>query len=126
MLSCQTFTWSTPTYRGAQPKPAACQRSKARIKTILNLRGEDEHTRAEGAEARTLDCVTIVSLCTILRAKGRGGSAGARHHQQADNQPVFVHCRHGQDRTGTIMPVIVSRTMAGPLAEARKEAEKIV
>src|SRR5258708_6359532 len=42
-------------YRGAQPKAGGLQTlKKIGIKTILNLRGEDEHTRAEGAEARKL------------------------------------------------------------------------
>jgi hypothetical protein len=42
-------------YRGAQPKTGGLQRLKTiGVKTIVNLRGADEHTQAEEQEARTL------------------------------------------------------------------------
>src|SRR6266849_9497194 len=42
-------------YRGGQPKTGGLQELKALgVKTVVNLRGEDEHARAEGEEARRL------------------------------------------------------------------------
>ena len=63
-------------YRGAQPKAGGLPKLKDMgIKTIVNLRGEDDQTRAEGEEAQRL-------LARVFQTARRGSSAGPRHHQR--------------------------------------------
>jgi protein tyrosine/serine phosphatase len=113
-------------YRGAQPKAGGLQTlKKIGIKTILNLRREDEHTQAEGAEARTLGLrYYSVSLPEFSAPKDKEVQQALDIINTAENQPVFVHCRHGEDRTGTIIACYRISHDAWTAAEARKEAEK--
>jgi protein tyrosine/serine phosphatase len=90
-------------YRGAQPDTAALKKLKQLgIRTIIDLRKTAE-VKTEAAEARLNGLVY-----TNLPMRGLG--------RPADDQvttvlalietlpaPVFVHCQHGCDRTGTII-----------------------
>ena len=113
-------------YRGAQPKAGGLPTlKKIGIKTILNLRGEDERTRAEGAEARTLGLRYYnVSLPEFSAPRDKEVQQALDIINTAENQPVFVHCRHGEDRTGTIIACYRISHDGWTAAEARKEAEK--
>ena len=111
-------------YRGAQPKPAGLGKLKAMgVRTIVNLRGEDDHTRAEGEEARTLGLAYYnISLPEFSRPKDEEVQRVLDIIDAPENQPVFVHCRRGEDRTGTI--IACYRIMHGwNAAEAKKEAK---
>jgi len=91
-------------YRGAQPDAAGIQNLKRLgIKTIINLRMTGDVWKAEEAEARAGGI-----LYTNLPMKG----LGRRTHEQVAQalslintlpSPVFIHCEHGCDRTGTII-----------------------
>lgn len=112
-------------YRGAQPKPGGLQRLKAMgVKTIVNLRGEDDQTRAEGDEARELDLrYYSISLPGFSRPKDEEVQQVLDIINTAENQPVFVHCRHGEDRTGTIIACYRITHDGWNADQAKKEAE---
>jgi protein tyrosine/serine phosphatase len=112
-------------YRGAQPKEGGVRRLKALgIETIINLRGPNDLTRAEAAEAQALG---IHYYNIPLDGVGRPSDA---HINQAlalidaARGPVFVHCKHGEDRTGTLIAVYrISHdrwTAEEAIAEARR------
>jgi tyrosine-protein phosphatase SIW14 len=111
-------------YRGAQPKPDGLGKLKAMgVRTIVNLRGEDDHTRAEGEEARTLGLAYYnISLPEFSRPKDEEVQRVLDIIDAPDNQPVFVHCRRGEDRTGTII-ACYRITHGWTAADAKKEAK---
>lgn len=92
-------------YRGGQPKPGGLEKLKAMgIRTILNLRGEDDHSRAEGDAARRLGLrYYSISLPGFSHPKDEEVDRVLEIINALENQPVFVHCHHGKDRTGTII-----------------------
>lgn len=92
-------------YRGGQPKAGGLQRLKGLgVKTIVNLRREDDHSRAEGAEAQSLGLRYYgISLPEFSRPKDTEVQRALDIIKDPENQPVFIHCHHGKDRTGTIV-----------------------
>ena len=112
-------------YRGAQPKPDGLKKLKALgVKTIVNLRGEDEHTRAEGEEARTLGLAYYnIPLPEFSKPKDEEVQRVLDIVNAPENQPVFVHCRLGEDRTGTIIACYRISHDGWNAADAKKEAK---
>jgi uncharacterized protein (TIGR01244 family) len=94
-------------YRGAQPlNDSAAKLAELGIKTVINLRGEDEvaleeKKQAEAAGLRYLNVPmpglsapsdeTVARVMSII--------------DNPENQPVFIHCKRGSDRTGTIAAI---------------------
>lgn len=111
-------------YRGGQPKPGGLPRLKALgIKTIVNLRGEDAQTQAEGAEARELGLAYYsISLPEFSGPKEGDVQRVLDIINAPENQPVFVHCRRGKDRTGTIIACYRITHDGWNSADAKKEA----
>ncbi|HJQ70888.1 MAG TPA: tyrosine-protein phosphatase [Blastocatellia bacterium] len=92
-------------YRGGQPKTGGLKKlADLGIKTIVNLRGPDEITRAEEAEARaaglTFFNITMPGLSRPTHEQVARVMAILNDEQ---NWPVFIHCKRGSDRTGTIV-----------------------
>jgi tyrosine-protein phosphatase SIW14 len=112
-------------YRGAQPKAGGLQKLKAiGIKTIVNLRSEDDQTRAEGKAARSLGLrYCRIPLPGFSEPKDKDVQQVLDIVNAPDNQPVFVHCRHGEDRTGTIIACYRITHDGWTAAQAKKEAE---
>ena len=92
-------------YRGGQPKDGGLQKLKdLGVKTIVNLRGEDAHTRAESEEAHSLGLgYYSISLPGFSRPKDEEVGRVLDIINAPENQPIFIHCRRGKDRTGTIV-----------------------
>lgn len=92
-------------YRGGQPKAGGLQKLKdLGVKTIVNLRGEDDHARAESEEARLLGLrYYSISLPEFSRPKNEEVQRALDIINASENQPTFIHCHHGRDRTGTIV-----------------------
>jgi protein tyrosine/serine phosphatase len=112
-------------YRGAQPKAGGLQKLKADgIKTIVNLRGTDDQTRAEGDAARTLGLrYYSVPLPGFSAPEDKEVQQVLDIINAPDNQPVFVHCHHGEDRTGTIIACYRITHDGWTATQAKKEAE---
>ena len=113
-------------YRGAQPKAGGLQiLKKIGIKTIVNLRGEDEHTGAENEEARSLGLHYYnIPLPEFSSPNDSEVQQVLDIINRVENQPVFVHCRHGEDRTGTIIACYRISHDGWTATASKKEAEQ--
>jgi protein tyrosine/serine phosphatase len=92
-------------YRGGQPKEGGIDLLKQMgIKTIINLRDSDEQSKSEEGEAKALGMKYFnIPLPNFDRPDNKIVSEILSLITSAENQPVFVHCRRGSDRTGTII-----------------------
>lgn len=94
-------------YRGAQPTENGIKElAKLGVKTIINLRGEDKNSLREKEWAQKAGIKFIaVDLKNWLKPKTEYIEQIIKYIDAAENQPVFVHCRRGADRTGTVVAV---------------------
>jgi protein tyrosine/serine phosphatase len=94
-------------YRGGQPREGGIKKlTSLGINTIINLRDDDEHERAEAQEAQA------AGLRYFNVPFGRLGRPTDEQVERVlslidapENGVVFVHCAHGADRTGTVVAV---------------------
>ncbi len=92
-------------YRGARPEKAGVEfLKKAGFKTIINI---DNDVYAVGAELKEADRVGLRMLSYPLSSwafpPDETVNEILRELNNPDNHPVFLHCQHGQDRTGLIV-----------------------
>jgi protein tyrosine/serine phosphatase len=113
-------------YRGGQPKVGGLKKLAALgVKTVIDLRGEDERKAEEEREARSLG-MKFFNLPLSL-----GGRPSRERIAQAlalidapENQPVFLHCRKGADRTGVVVAAYRITHDHWTAAEAQREADQ--
>jgi protein tyrosine/serine phosphatase len=114
-------------YRGGQPKHEGYARLKSLgIKTIISLRGENKTTRQEKEIAKNMDMnfynlpmsvfkwpedTQVLTFLDIVLTKA--------------NQPVFVHCEGGRDRTGAIVAMYRVVVSGLTIKQAYREAKKL-
>ena len=112
-------------YRGGQPRAGGLRRLRELgIDTIVNLRGTSNTTRAEGIEARVLG---FNYFNVALPNWGRPQDARVRRAlliiAAPQNGRVFVHCKDGVDRTGTIVALHRVTHQGWKTDDAMAEAE---
>ncbi len=87
-------------YRGAQPEADGFKElKKLGVKTILNLRAS--HSDGKLLEGAGLDYVHIEMQ--PWDAEYDEVKAALQIITDVSKQPVFVHCKHGADRTGAVI-----------------------
>jgi len=113
-------------YRGGQPKDGGLRKLKdLGVKTIVNLRGEDAHTRAEGEEAHSLGLhYYSISLPGFSKPKDEEVGRVLGIINDPENQPIFIHCHHGKDRTGTIVACYRISHDGWTAEQAKDEAQR--
>ncbi|MDT4968872.1 MAG: tyrosine-protein phosphatase [Acidobacteriota bacterium] len=113
-------------YRGAQPLSGGIERLKALgIKTIINLRSESEGTREEETDAKKAKLAYFnVPLAGLSAPSDEDVEKILALINDVKNQPVFVHCNHGKDRTGTIVAVYRISHDGWTSEDAKAEAKR--
>ena len=114
-------------FRGGQPTPAGLKSLRRKgIKTIINLRDDDDRARAEQAEA-VAEGFSYYNL-----PLGRYGRPSDQQVAEilsiinaSANQPVFVHCHRGSDRTGTIVAIYRMDHDGWTSQQAKEEAKRL-
>jgi tyrosine-protein phosphatase SIW14 len=91
-------------YRGGQPSPESWQSlAKIGVKTVVDLRREDEHSTAEEAKAVAaagMHYINVPMKGVVAPTNEQIAKVLAALNSQ---EPVFVHCKKGSDRTGTVI-----------------------
>ena len=96
------------------------------IRTIVNLRHDATKIRAEEDEARRLGLRYYhVPMPDLRLPQDKVVRQVFEIIDSAENHPVFVHCHHGKDRTGTIIACYRISHDGWSATEARKEARKL-
>ncbi len=108
-------------YRGAQPAPEGYATLKEMgIRTVINLRTTDsERGKVEAAGMRS------VEIPLDMFGNGDKDKIDKIVAVMADpaNQPVFVHCRLGEDRTGIAVAAYRMKIQGWPLSLAEAEMD---
>ena len=113
-------------FRGAQPGNDGIKKlAELGVKTIINLRGTDELTVAQQKEAEAAGLKYInIPLPGLSAPSDDQVERVMAAINDPDNQPVFIHCKRGSDRTGTIAAIYrISHedwTSDRAIAEARR------
>ena len=91
-------------YRGGQPAPEAWPGlAGLGIKTVVDLRREDEHSTAAEAQAVSAAGMKYVNV-PMKGVVAPSNEQIAKVLALLDSEgPVFVHCKRGADRTGAVI-----------------------
>jgi tyrosine-protein phosphatase SIW14 len=94
-------------YRGGQPEKGGLdQLKKLGIKTIISLRDDDERARAEKAEAESMGFRYFnIPFASFDRPSDKAVDEVLKLIDSQENSPLFIHCKRGSDRTGTIIAI---------------------
>jgi tyrosine-protein phosphatase SIW14 len=92
-------------YRGGQPTESGiAELKKLGIKTIINLRTTGADVAKEENAAKNVGLNFInVPLNNWLKPKNSEVKNVLDLINDKNNQPIFLHCKRGSDRTGTIV-----------------------
>lgn len=108
-------------YRGAQPSIEGYATLKEMgIRTVINLRtSESERAKVEAAGMRS------VEIPLSMTGKGESGKIDKIVAIMSDpaNQPVFIHCRLGEDRTGIVVAAFRMKVQGWTLSLAEAEMD---
>jgi tyrosine-protein phosphatase SIW14 len=108
-------------FRGAQPKHEGYATLKAMgVRTVINLR--TRHGEREAVEAAGMRSVEI-PMNTMKNVDPAAVRKALSVMTDPANQPVFVHCHHGKDRTGLVTAVYRMEVEGWSEAEAEEEME---
>jgi protein tyrosine/serine phosphatase len=106
-------------YRGAQPASEGIVELKAMgIKTVLNLRSL--HTDDLGSTGLRYFSIPM----NTWHAEEEDAVAFLKIVTDTNNLPIFVHCKHGADRTGTLCAIYRIAVQGWTKDEAIREMTK--
>ena len=109
-------------FRGAQPEPEGYATLKAMgVRTVVNLR--QRHGEKEAVEAAGMRYVEI-PMSFLKKADPVVVRKALSVMTDPANQPVFVHCSVGTDRTGVVVAVYRMEVDGWTKAEAEAEMEE--
>jgi len=115
-------------YRGGQPTERAWTiLAYLGVKTIIDLRPAGEHsisTEAQAVEATKMHYVNV-PMSGIGAPRDEDVSEVLSFLDSDSAWPVFVHCRHGVDRAGTVIACYRIEHDHWPNQEALKEAKAL-
>ncbi|OFZ29312.1 MAG: hypothetical protein A2622_07810 [Bdellovibrionales bacterium RIFCSPHIGHO2_01_FULL_40_29] len=113
--------------RGGRPqKGDLAMLKKQGVKTIINIDDSDSALKTELAEAKKLGIDYISSpLSSFSTPKDDQVNMILEALQDPTKQPVFLHCKHGQDRTGMIMGLYRYRVDKWTAREAYAEMKEL-
>lgn len=114
-------------YRGGQPRAGGFRRLRELgIDTIINLRGRSDRTRAEEAKARAMGFNYFnIALPNWARPQDERVSRILLIIAAPQNGRVFVHCKDGVDRTGTVVALHRITHERWKTDDALAEAERL-
>lgn len=112
-------------YRGGQPGKGGMQKLAALgVNTIINLRAEDQRSSIEAEQAKLMG---LRYFNVPFKSLGRPSDSQIDQVlsliDAPENGVVFVHCRHGSDRVGTIIAIYRISHDNWTDQEAKREAE---
>jgi protein tyrosine/serine phosphatase len=113
-------------YRGGQPNQQGLEKLKSvGIKTVISLRGKDEETGEEKEQVETLGMNFYnLPMSIYERPADEQVLKFLEIVLNKDNQPVFVHCTSGRDRTGAMIAMYRVVVSGMTIKQAYKEAKK--
>jgi uncharacterized protein (TIGR01244 family) len=114
-------------YRAGQPRSGDIKKlAEMGIKTIINLRGANQSTKAAEAEARQAG---VAYFNIPMRGLGRPSKEQLDRVlaiiNAPENWPVLIHCKRGSDRTGTVVAIYRIMNDGWSAREAIAEAEHL-
>jgi protein tyrosine/serine phosphatase len=113
-------------YRGAEPKEAGiAELKRLGIKTVIDMGNgiedsKDERGRVEGAGMKYVN----VHLHNWMKSKSEDVDKILKEVEAVENQPVFLHCKRGSDRTGTVVAIYRMKNDDWTPRQAMDEAKK--
>ena len=96
---------ATQIFRGGQPNDQGLiELAQMKMKTILDLRDEKDLIPIESAKVRKLGLNFIsVPLSAWQAPKDSDIALILSALNKVELRPIFIHCQHGQDRTGLVV-----------------------
>jgi protein tyrosine/serine phosphatase len=108
-------------FRGAQPGQDGYATLKAMgIRTVIDMRTTESEKKQ--VEAAGMKAVAVPVEMSRDGLKEKVEKIVALMADPA-NQPVYLHCRHGQDRTGIVVAAYRMKRQGWSLAEAEAEMQ---
>lgn len=94
-------------YRGGMPNEEALEQlQRSGIKTIVSLANEKKYVEWERAATKRLGLKFVhIPLSAWKEPSQNDIEAFLTVVAKKDREPVFVHCVHGRDRTGTMVAI---------------------
>ena len=112
-------------FRGAEPKEGGISQLKALgIRTVIDMGNgtEDSVNERRWVEASGMKYVNI-HLHNWLKSKPEDVDEILKEVEAKENFPVFLHCKRGSDRTGTVVAIYRMRNDAWLPKQALDEAK---
>jgi protein tyrosine/serine phosphatase len=111
-------------FRGAQPRAADLEAlRRLGVRTVINLRETTDSWRDEKSKVRALGMDYVAAPMRGLSAPTDAQVARVLELIENGPAPVFVHCEHGADRTGTIVACYRMKTDGWSAERALVEAK---